>query len=160
MTNYRNVVSRNKGTLGHYRGWEYGATDGAYGIQYAVLAQVPYLLGEDALRAEQWIHNNSVDVNGDSTNLNLKYARLVENRRVFPACEEFHSLEACTVFRNFVLGGGPQGFVGVTNPHSYDQHVPDFMLGTLRAHVWPYVYGLDSHYPLCKNRQHLTAGEV
>ena len=61
-------MSRNKGTLGYYRGWEYGATDGAYGIEYAVLAQVPYLLGEDALRAEQWIHNNSVSVTLERVN--------------------------------------------------------------------------------------------
>ena len=135
-------------------------TDGAYGIEYAVVAQVPYLLGQHALDAEQWLHKSAVDVENKKTNLNWKYDPIVGNRRAFPASEEFHNLEVCSVFRNHALGGGPQGFEGVTNPHSYQQYVPNFMPQTLRDHVWPYVTDLSSHYPLRINRQKLSAGEV
>ena len=133
------------------------ATHGTYQIFYAVVGQIPYLVGRDAFLAEQFIHKQAIDANGHNTNLNWAYLPGAAVRD-FPDCKEFHRLDACQIFRDHVDGGGPNNFPGVANAHKYQQHVQNFDPNTLLQLVMPYVNGIVVHSPDCYVRTKLMAG--
>ena len=103
MTNSFNVSYRNYQTRRNYRQWEMNSTHGTYQIFYAVVAQIPYLVGRDAFLAEQFIHKNAIDANGRNTNLLWPYLPRAAVRD-FPDSNEFHRLDACQIFRDHVNG--------------------------------------------------------
>ena len=156
VTNSFNVSYRNYHTRREFRRWEMNATHSDYQIFYAVVAQIPYLVGRDAFLAEQFIHKEAIDANGHNTNLNWPYLPGAAVR-VFEDSTEFHRLDACQIFLDHVDGGGPNNFPGVANAHKYQQFVHHFDPNSLLQLVMPYVNGIVVHSPDCYIRANLPA---